>query len=348
MRTLHVLEPWSPPGPLGPGRERARAGDAPVLACRAAVHAGGAEDHVVLVLGGSAAGRRAATLGLPRFDRIAPPLGRTDLASRTIARWLDSRAPFELAILWSGPCAGAWERHARRVAAFDPRGGEIADRAGCLPAEVLTRDDVRTLRATRADVRERLGLGPNEECLCLLSDPPEAAHAANFAFLLALLNATGRAVTGLVSSGSFHARRALDPRRLEPLGVRLVATDEPLAMVLPACDLAVHAPGSRLDSSAARATWGDAAMARVAWSMGVPVLSATSEAVAPDARGACLTPTAHPSAIAHAITELPRGRLAGLRSSLLAAHAGRDASPLGAEVERALGNPGGVATGEAS
>lgn len=339
MRTLHVVEPWSPPGPLSGSSDRARHGDMAILACRGVVDSGDPDEQTILVLGGSKAGRRAAALGLVGFERIAPPLGRVELAHRSIARWLETRAPFQRAILWNGPNAGPWRHVAQDIVAFDPVTGGAGENAASLPADVATPDGVSRLRALRRDARTALGLADTDECVCLLGDPPDSANAANFAFLTALLRATGRSVAGLLGSGSFHARRALNPSRLEPLHVRLIGTDRPLPLVLPACDLAVHAPGSRLDPKPAVATWCDAALARLAWSLGVPVLSATPEVVAPRGRAACLTPTAHPSAIAHAITELSRDRIARLGRDLLDAHGGDERSPFAQAFARALEQP---------
>ncbi len=310
-----------------------------IMACRAVVESGNAGEQAILVLGGSSAGQRAADLGLVGFDRIAPPLGRLELAHRAIARWLEARAPFERTILWNGSNAGPWRHVAQDVVAFDPVAGVLGEEAATLPADVATREHVSRLRALRRDARASLGLGEKDECVCLLGDPPDSPNAANFAFLLALLHETGRDAVGIIGAGSFHARRALDPRRLEPLHVRLMGTDRPLPLVLPACDLAVHAPGSRLDPKPAGPTWCDAALARLAWSLGVPVLSATPEVVAPQGRAACQTPTAHPSAIAHAITELPRERIARLGRELLEAHAGGDRSPFAAALAPMLPTP---------
>ena len=156
MRTLHVVEPWSPPGPLSGSSDRARHGDMAILACRGVVDSGDPDEQTILVLGGSKAGRRAAALGLVGFERIAPPLGRVELAHRSIARWLETRAPFQRAILWNGPNAGPWRHVAQDIVAFDPVTGGAGENAASLPADVATPDGVSRLRALRRDARTAL------------------------------------------------------------------------------------------------------------------------------------------------------------------------------------------------
>lgn len=71
MRVIHIVEPTG-------------AGDAPLIACRAALGAERAE-HEVWIIGGTADEARASALGLPCDHRIPAPLGRTRLAARRLA-----------------------------------------------------------------------------------------------------------------------------------------------------------------------------------------------------------------------------------------------------------------------
>lgn len=328
-RVLHVVQPWSPPLDFLPGCTRADQCDASVLAAIEAMSVPGVE-HSVLLLAGSQGAQRAKALGLRQFDRLAPAMGKPSLAARLFARYADERGPFDLVHLWGEHLARIepWHPSIRAVALTNLEQGSLhllsalgtrtTQAEGTLPPLSLSLRTRSSRLNARPRLREQFDLRDDDIALALIADPPTDASTARFTFLASLLSVSGLRVVAIVNSHGREVARGLADRRRKLLGRDPIIVDDPMLSFLPACDVAVFAPGTRFSDVPERATWRTRAMTSLALHLDVPVVTATTNLLPPQFEPHLLADSSHPAAIARVIARLCEDptRQAAVRDSI--------------------------------
>jgi hypothetical protein len=85
-----------------------------------------------------------------------------------------------------------------------------------------------------------LGITPSDLCIGVIADRPRDIDARAFGFLLGLLNASGFALTGIISSGASHLMDARRHHRGLESRFRLLVAREPIITMLPLFDVLLH------------------------------------------------------------------------------------------------------------
>ncbi|MBL8760985.1 MAG: hypothetical protein JNL50_06740 [Phycisphaerae bacterium] len=223
MRVLHLVAP----------PDMARAHDAPwrsdaaVRTCvkvmeRASIAGGGSHRHAVILIGGSAAERRAAVLGLPTTDRVAPPGGVAALGWRGVHRLARARGAFDVVQAWSGDLVRL--------------GRMIGVAPVCPPPRILV---CTPTPHDRAATRAALGVRDDRPLVLMLSDPPASIDVRQCWFLASLFEVAawpGQVIVPAPSTA--RSRRLSGPMKL----VHATRTDLPGAALVGACDLAAIMP----------------------------------------------------------------------------------------------------------
>jgi hypothetical protein len=236
MRVVHLLE-WPAPG-AGEGGQSGASAAAHVAA--GAVARRGDLEHLVFVLGPSAARRWVAEAGLPGpVVQMAPPMGTVAIAGPALGRAVRAARP-DLIQAWS-PAAGAvarrvrpagvrvcaaglatgaspgrWLRAAPAIDALVTPCGQTAQEARRAEAAArVIETGVPRLEAprdhggrasAREALRRRLGLADRDRVALLVGD---GADATRLMVACALTGASGRAVCALLPHGAGAERRAL-------------------------------------------------------------------------------------------------------------------------------------------
>lgn len=323
LRILHLLDP--------------AAGEDPILACSLALRTPGF-DHHVWAIGARAAARRAAAAGVTPHRTLAAPAQRPTLAwpaaramaadlrragaapdvvhcwsfsTLTLARLAFGPRLPKVVFASSGPAATP--RWSRPQLADGPlvvttaRGiwrrwiADVSLDARLLPLPLHT----ATPADRRADLRAHLGIdaaAPRPALvIALLADPPTAADARAFAFMLGLLHLAGGGdtrVIGVVPRGVGQGRRGARFVRAHGRRWGLVEWDGPMSALAPAADLAMWSPPT--DSGLLTAAYAAA---------GVPtVVHDPDAAAALTARGAEVLVSLGPSVPQIAAALLPRAQ----------------------------------------
>ncbi len=248
-----VAPPGSPTTPPGIGRV------VPTVLCARAIEEGLTPPGRVLLIGDSRSERTARRLGLVPHLRLAPPLGRPEMLSRTVRALTGDAARV---ICWSDELAVL-------LARLSPEADLISTRPALAPLKVRKRvrvrvferadrdawdarnhgaeldtvlapilDDLRSVQ--QALTRDDLGIDPGSVCIGTIADRPGDIDAREFCFLLGLLNASGYTLTGVVPRAAAHLMAAR--RHHRGLGQRfhLLVADEPITTMLPVFDLLLH------------------------------------------------------------------------------------------------------------
>lgn len=263
QRILHLIDP--------------AAGEGPLLACAAALRIPGF-DHTVWTIGPRAAARRAAAAGVPSHHTLPAPARRPTLAwpaARALAADLRragatpdvvhcwSFSTLTLARLAFGPrlpkmvfaCSDPadlprWSRPqladgpllvTTRRTTWRRWIADVSLDARHLPLPIPT---PLTAPSARDDLRAAVGIAPGEHALliALLADPPRAADARAFSFMLGLLHLAGARVIGVVPRGVGQGRRGARFVRAHGRRWGLVEWDGPMSVLAPATDLAMWSP----------------------------------------------------------------------------------------------------------
>lgn len=326
-----MVQPWCP-SPSGATRGPATDScDAGLRACASTLQDLTDFSHSVLALCGATGAARAHALGLERFDRLAPVLGRPALATRAFHRYVAERGPFDLIHLWGASltCLEPSRTSTQGVAWSDLNRGEVrvlrgfeaggAESAWEMPLASVMERERRNLLASREATRTRLGLAPDDIALALLADPPDSAQVTRFSFLATLLRVSGLRVVAVVNSHGLEARRGLISRRTDLLERAPIIIDGPIQGVLGACDVAICAPGTRFCTAPEPATWRQASLVRVALDLGVPVVTPTRELLPEHLTATLLARSPHPAALARVLARLSEDRasLTTLRRALI-------------------------------
>lgn len=157
----------------------------------------------------------------------------------------------------SGPLTGRWLARRRIERALDDTTLLALDptiREAWAPAASVGRGGLRMLdnirlceppvistppAPAREEARAALGLHPDEVAIVLLADPPAAADAVRFAFLVGLIHCAGIRVVAITRPGTRGARRSARFVAGHSRRWGLIETDHPLPHVLAAADIAV-------------------------------------------------------------------------------------------------------------
>lgn len=284
-----------------------------MLACRAAVAGLPQYSHSILLLGGTDSGTRAARFGLEFVDRLAPPLGDPALASPGVRRYLAMRGRYDIVQCWGTNFRKLVQRAglgSMFVCEFDfetggwAPAGRVVDVPAwrSLPAHraaARSRDNAGI--HTRRMIRESIGLNDDDIALVMVADPPSDGDAIRFAYLLSLLGVAGKPAVGILSRSSRRTRLAKDAQRVRHMHKPLIIVDEPLASVLPACDLGVFSVGSRFGEPGESFTFANKTLLGCAHAHGIPVVTACAAAAT---CSHCIAPTPHPTRLARVISRL--------------------------------------------
>lgn len=216
-----------------------------VLACVDAARHDADSRHVLVVIGGSDAGRDAVSLGAEDVVRVCPPTGKPERASRGIERAIDA-ADADVVVAWDremagwmGSLRGVPDRLARvdldtgqvECRGVDPESGEVMRHWTTLHAAELVPPEA----GTRDSLRAQLGIEPTAAVVGVLGDWPEKSNATGYA--LGMLGVSGLACMGLADRGEpwrgplqRHIREARHARGL-------VFSTQPSVCLWPAIDL---------------------------------------------------------------------------------------------------------------
>lgn len=293
MRVLHVLNPWS----VGEAHALPKPGgsDAALVLCGAAIQAIPDAEHEVLLIGGSAEARRAASFGVTPNARIAPPLRLRSLARRGVKAWLASGPRPDSILAWDVDPASLGIRHDRGC--WINCSGEASCTAGAIPTPRFTTKDRATLRA-------QLGLAESSFALGLLADPPSRGDTTRLIFLISMLQIIGLPVVGLLHAASHGIRRAMSEIRLAYTVPPPIVSDLSVAEFLPACDAAVVSLGSRFGGHSPAVIASEAMLMALAFQSGVPVVTACLERIPAPLHHACASKSGHPGDVSRALLPL--------------------------------------------
>lgn len=225
MRVLHLV---APPDLVRPDEAPQRS-DAAVRMCVQAIkpaadRSADANVHTVILIGGSAAERRAADLGLPTTDRVAPPAGRATLAWRGVRRLALARGSFDVVQPWSPDLVRL--AHMIGIGRVCPAPALLA----CTPTE-------HERRGTRA----LLGVRDDRPLVLMLADPPGSIDVRQCWFLAGLFEVAAWPGQVIVPARSTSRSRRLSA----PMGLaHATLADLPTAALVNACDLAAILPPS--------------------------------------------------------------------------------------------------------
>ncbi len=301
MRVLHFVdaEAYAVCG-------RAECGGYGALAmCAAAVSDVTRDDHEVCLIGGSRCERMAHRLGLRTTDRVAPPLGVTELAWPGVNALLRDRGFFDAVVCWSPQAHRLVDRtRARRTprVAIMPMGvGPVRE---TMPRRAYSRvvvvaDDARRSRAWASELgsvhgamaspppvlppavdlsreawRARLGLGDKDFAVALTGHCAMDVDALRCVQAVSLLASAGERVVCVIPRGAGRLHRAL---RFASGLVRVIVSDAGLLELLAAADAGLWTGPPPEAQHRARFHFPEAIGA---WSaqLGVPVVAATLEA----------------------------------------------------------------------
>lgn len=348
MRTiLHVIPARIGPAPDGCSSWSRRSG-AELLAFTELAAVDTERRHELLFLGGSQDARDAAALGAPVTCRVAPVLGLTALARRSIENVMDDLDP-DAVVSWD-PSFSPRLRRLRglpsRVATIDLRKASVEAR-GVNPETgearhtraVLTPAPVRLGPVrSREELRARFKVEPDDRVIGLLSDLPECAMC--LAFVLGMLNLAGVPCTGLLrrdAPGVSRVQRHACEGGYLP---RIVIVDAPVWRYLPMLDVGIMRLGRE-------PVLGELGMLREALGTGLPIVTASGEKTTglyPGDAAACLARSEEAPDVARAVKLLlaEPGTLRRVSAGLREAGAARPA-PLARQIAAALNDLGGLA-----
>lgn len=225
MRVLHLV---APPNLVRPDETPQRS-DAAVRMCahvinREEVRSAAANEHTVILIGGSAAEQRAADLGLTTTDRVAPPAGHAALAWRGVRRLALARGSFDVLQPWSPDLVRL--AHMTGIGRVCPPPVLLA----CTPTE-----------HDRDETRASLGVRDDRPLVLMLADPPGSIDVRQCWFLAGLFEVADWPGQVIVPARSTSRARRLSA----PMGLaHATLTDLPTAALVNACDLAAILPPS--------------------------------------------------------------------------------------------------------
>lgn len=306
--------------------------DASVLACAHTIARTPEHEHTVLLFGPRSFEDRARELGIATHDRIPCPSNDPALAESSLARFLHDRPLFDSLTCWSLDTLALWNRCgwiSLDAVGVLPGASRRATRATIGPAPVVTlhERDASDLRSAgidaalarvasshpathdeRESLRRALDLDPRTLLVGLLAEPPSAASALWMAYLLLVLEYRKINAVGLVPDGCSHWIRAKGVHRNMGLRSPLLRVDEPIARILPRCDIAVcHAD----DGSSLRGALSTQIERTLA--AGVPVLGGPALAslafYPPRARDACIVGTTFQTIVTAKLAPLAESRV---------------------------------------
>lgn len=213
----------------------------------------------IVLIGNSSCESQSRLLGLEISQRLAPPMGKTDLLRRRIKQltrnasrvicWNDELASLLTGIsaeadLISTSPASAPDHISKCVSirVFEQQDYHYWDDRGHKPAiDTLLPPLLDHLaEKNRPITRASVGINQDSMCIGVLADRPSDVDARELTFLLGLLNATGYNLTGIVPSSANHLAAARRHHRgLGSLFQFLVTTD-PISTLLPVFDALIH------------------------------------------------------------------------------------------------------------
>ncbi len=310
MRILHLIDQPA----AARGAERPTDPDAALLLCRTVVQRLPEFEHSVCLIGGSALEERAAGVGLPATDRVAPPLGLTVKAKRGLAAYLRDRGEPDVVHCWSGTTVPLAAAATRAPLCMTPRGAW----AGV---------DLRVSPAVRAASRAALGVEDERPVVLLIGGEPGEADALRLVFLLGLLCVADYEGVWLMPASSARIARALRFHYGSGWRSRLVVTGRSFAEQVAGADVGVWLGAAWADSVGLGPSDESAVLIGAAMGAGVPVVAPRSPAIAglysEAAAGECAAFNATVAEVARKLGPLvgDRARLAALRGITSGPHA---------------------------
>lgn len=231
----------------------------PAYLCAQALERGLTPRGRVVLIGDQPSAHAADAIGLSHDQRLAPPMGRIEMLSRTLRRiangfervicWDDELAPLLRGIHCPADLISTRPDLARRRVSsrVQVRVFERADRAVWESRNHLAEIDsvLNRLVADPAPAgsppdRAQLGIDPDSICIGILADRPGDIDARSVGFLMGLLNASGYNLTAVLPNGASYLTDAR--RHHHGLGhhFRLIVAQSPIITMLPIFDVLIH------------------------------------------------------------------------------------------------------------
>jgi hypothetical protein len=303
---LHLVRPATllEKPALGLGRRRWSMGsDAGVMACRAVVAATPQLEHKVIVIGGGAAGARVAELGLAATARMAPPMGRAEMAGPALTRWIKAYGSPRVVQGWGAEFGGLRGRTgAARVSwcVADMEQGVLEARLEQWPP--VTSAMTPWLGGDGAGAAVR-GSGGEKGVwrVALLGDPPGAMDSLAFVYSLTILHVAGIRATAVIPKGAGRLDRTL--RHIAGGGYlhRVELLEGSVMAALGGCDLAICVPLIGDEVSASEPSFATKLCVGAACAAGLPVIMKDcpwAKELLPEGAHVCLSPTLEPARLA--------------------------------------------------
>lgn len=306
--------------------------DATLIACAHTIRDTREHEHTVLLFGPQSFEDRARDLGIATHDRIPCPSNDPALAESSLARFLHDRPLFDSLTCWSldtlslwnrcgwisldavGVLAGVNRRAARPavgpapVIALHERDAADLRRAGIDPSLARVGPARPCADEDRAALRAALDLDERTLLIALLAEPESAASALWMTYLLLVLEYRDIDAVGLVPAGCSHWVRAKRAHRNMGLRSPMLRVDEPMARILPRCDIAVCHADAASGFRGALSTQIERTL-----SAGVPVLGGPALAdlafYPPRARDACIVNTTFQTIVTSKLAPLADSRI---------------------------------------
>jgi hypothetical protein len=312
---LHLVRPATllEKPALGMRRRWSMGSDAGVMACRAVIGAMPQLEHKVIVIGGGAAGERAAELGLAATARMAPPMGRAEMAGPALTRWIRAYGVPRVVQGWGAEFSGLRGRTAAARVSWcvaDMEQGVIEARLEQWPP-VTSAMTPWIGKGSGVQVRRGGAAGKDGWRVALLGDPPGAMDALGFLYTLTILHVAGIRTTAVIPRGAGRLDRAL--RHMAGGGYlhSIELLEGSVIAALDGCDLAICVPMSTGEEVAAsEPTFATKLCVGAASAAGLPVIMQDcpwAREMLPEGAHRCLSPSQEPARLARVACALLTG-----------------------------------------
>lgn len=343
-RVLHLVDQL----PTAIGADRPMDPDAALLCCAGLIRRLPEFEQSVCLVGGSRLEERAAGVGLPATDRIAPPLG---LAARAIAglrAFLQDRGEPEVVQCWSpstlalaaaastapvcgvmlgqprSPGWGASRVRVRRARLVVFRHADawsevLGVHPGSIAMSPLPRADGAAAPAARVEARDRLGVSEGEVVLTIIGGAPGEVDALRMVFVMGLIYEAGGRAVWVVPASSARLARSLRFHANSAWPSRMIITDRAFGEQVAGADVGFWLGAPSADGSGEGPSPAGAMLISAALDAGVPVIAPrsplTDAMYSEAAGGACLAFNSANAEIARKLLPLvlDRSRLADAR-----------------------------------
>jgi hypothetical protein len=231
----------------------------PTLLCAHALKSKLTPPGQVILVGDQTCEVHARLLNLQWDKRLAPPLSRPELLSRTIK---DLCKGASRVICWNDELAGLLNGVRCEI-------DLISTSPKYAPKNINKRAQIRVFEQADADywqsiernasidrllapvldsyaetlqpiTRDSIGIQTNSMCVGIIADRPSDIDARELAFLMGLLHASGFTLSGIVPSTSNHMAPARRHHRGLDAQFQFLVSSDPISTLLPVLDAIIH------------------------------------------------------------------------------------------------------------